>query len=127
MSMAARRRLLPHATVVIDSQPARCETRYAQLGAWTFHLASCLPDHGIELHSTYTGTRGADTQAQHLELAPGYTNSFAQPHDEQSLPVWRERRSCLLDHLALLQEHIASLGHDARIDALEQAFQAIER
>jgi hypothetical protein len=125
--MAARRRLLPPATVLIDGQPARCETRYAHLGAWTLHLASCLPDHGIELHSTYTGTRGADTQAQHLELAPGHTRSQSQTHDEHSLPVWSARRRCLLDHLAHLQEHLAALGHDARIDALDEAFEAIER
>jgi hypothetical protein len=125
--MAARRRLLPAATVFIDGRVASCETRYAQLGAWTLHIASCLPDQGIELHSTYTGTRGADTQAQHLELARGHSRSFTQTHDEHDLPVWSARRRCLLDHLAVLQDLITSLGHEARIDALQQAFDAIER
>ncbi len=125
--MPAPRRPLPGLTIRLDGHPARSETRYARLSAWSLHITSCLPDNGVELHSTYTGAAGAATQAQHLALAPQIACSSATTHDEDQLPVWSSRRRCLLDHLSLLQEHLAELGYHPEIDTLDSTLEATER
>ena len=80
-------------TIRLDDHPVRAETRYVALGVWTVHLASCLLDRGIELHSTYTGHPCTSSQAQHLPLAPGTpAASSAAEHDEHELPVYTARR-----------------------------------
>jgi hypothetical protein len=121
-----QRTLIP-VKVAIDSQDVRAETRLAGGGAYALVLSSVLPDHAIELHSTYLGHLGARTRISHLLLAPGVVESEAQERDEDSVPVTVARRRCLYDHLQQLQESLERLGHlNPQIPLDEDALRAIE-
>jgi hypothetical protein len=102
--------------VELDGTRVAAVLRHVSCSAWSIYLSSCLSDHGIELHSSYTGAPGADTRAQHLRLAPGapaWTDSCT--HDPDEMPVWRERHRCLVDHLLVFHERLEALGHTASI------------
>jgi hypothetical protein len=113
--------------ITLDGQPERFETLMVSAGAYALVLSSILPGRAIELHSSYLGHPGAPTQASHLLLAPGLSNSEAIEHDQTSIPVMVARRRCLYDHLQRLQDHLAELGHTALIPLADDALLAVER
>jgi hypothetical protein len=113
--------------ITLDGQPERFETLMVSAGAYALVLSSVLPGRAIELHSSYLGHPGAPTQASHLLLAPGLSDSEAIEHDQTSIPVMVARRRCLYDHLQRLQDHLAELGHTALIPLADDALLAVER
>jgi hypothetical protein len=119
-------RTLIRLEITLDGAPVRSETRVASAGAYVLVLSSVLPDHAIELHSSYVGHPGTPTQASHLMLAPGISNSGAVEHDETSIPVIIARRRCIYDHLQRLQDFLAELGHTFQIPLADDALLAVE-
>ncbi len=89
-------------------------------------LSSVLPDRAIELHSTYLGHPGAPTQASHLTLAPGISDSHSLEHHEALIPVMIARRRCIYDHLQRLQDFLAELGLTVQIPLADDALLAVE-
>lgn len=114
-------------TIVIDGQAAECETRLAAFSPYVVVLDTTLPEHGIELHSTYAGHERTRTLGSHLMLAPGLRDTRAAVHDHDAVPVVHDRQRCLYDHLACLQDLFHRLGVRARIPLGEDALAAIER
>jgi hypothetical protein len=112
--------------ITLDGAPVRSETRVASAGAYALVLSSVLPDHAIELHSSYIGHPGTPTQASHLMLAQGISNSEAVEHDETSIPVIIARRRCIYDHLQRLQDFLADIGHTVQIPLADDALLAVE-
>ena len=112
--------------ITLDGAPERFETRLASAGAYALVLSSVLPDRAIELHSSYLGHPGVPTQASHLMLAPGITDSETVEHDESLIPVMIARRRCVYDHLQRLQDLLAELGHTAQIPVADAALLAVE-
>lgn len=112
--------------ITLDGAPERFETRLASAGAYALVLSSVLPDHAIELHSSYLGHPGAPTRVSHLMLAPGITDSESVEHDESLIPVMVARRRCIYDHLQRLQDFLAELGHTVQIPLADDALLAVE-
>jgi hypothetical protein len=107
----------------------RSETVYRPAGAYVVVLSTSLANLGVELYSTYVGHRGTDTQVIDLYLAPaGDRRSASRSFPQDTLPVVRERRLCLYDHLQQLQGFLQDLGYaDVRIDGLEPALALVEQ
>lgn len=57
-------------TIAIDGQPIPSQTLATSVGAYILVIETVLPDHAIDLHSTYTGHTHVKTQATHLILTP---------------------------------------------------------
>ncbi len=112
--------------ITLDGQPERFQTLMFSAGAYTLILSSVLPGRAIELHSTYLGHPGTPTQASHLLLTPGHSESDAAQHGQTEIPVMVARRRCLYDHLQRLQDHLAELGHTAQIPLADDALLAVE-
>lgn len=123
--MARRRSIsLP---ISVDGRPVASETLLATAGAYVVVLATVLPDHGVEVHSTYLGHADADTQAGHLLLAPGVTPATETiAHSEHALPVVHARRRCLIDHANVVLAFLKDLDHQAGIDVEDAAITAVE-
>lgn len=113
--------------ITLDGQPESFKTLVASAGAYALVLSSVLSGRAIELHSSYLGHPGASTQASHLLLAPGVSESETIEHDQTSIPVMVARRRCLYDHLQRLQDHLSGLGHIALIPLADDALLAVER
>jgi hypothetical protein len=113
--------------ITLDGQPERFQTLMVSAGAYALLLSSVLPGRAIELHSSYLGHPGTPTQASHLLLAPGLSESDTIEHDHTSIPVMVARRRCLYDHLQCLQDHLAELGHTVLIPLADDALLAVER
>jgi hypothetical protein len=112
--------------ITVDGARERFETRLASAGPYALVLSSVLPDRAIELHSSYLGHPGAPTQASHLMLAPGISDSDALEHDESLIPVMVARRRCIYDHLQRLQDFLGELGHTVEIPLADDALLAVE-
>ncbi len=92
-------------------------------GPYVLTLSTVLPDHAMELHSTYTGHRDAEhTAVIHLFLAPGRAPHpvVCEQLPGEEIPVYVARRRCLYDHLTRLQDllaaHLDSQVHIALAD-----------
>lgn len=121
---------MTHTTVIpvailIDGEAVACETRAASFSPYVVVLDTTLPDHGIELHSTYLGHERTHTRATHLLLAPGVRDTLAAEHPHDAIPVLYERRRCLYDHLVRLQDLCHCLELHAQIPIGEDALAAI--
>jgi hypothetical protein len=113
--------------VELDGTCVAAVLRHLSCSAWAVYFSSSLPDHGIELHSSYAGAPGAKTRAQHLRLAPDATAwTDSRAHDPDEMPVWRERHRCLVDHLLVLHEQLQALGHIVRIETPDEALVAVD-
>lgn len=113
--------------VELDDTRVAAVLRHLSCSASTVYFSTCLPDHGIELHSSYTGAPGADTHAQHLRLAPAATAwTHSSTHEPNEMPVWRERHCCLVDHLLVLHEQLEALGHTASIQTPGEMLIAVD-
>jgi hypothetical protein len=123
------RRLLS-VDLVLDNRATASETRYAEVGAYVLVLSSCVPDLGLELHSTYVGHPGVETRVTHLTLGGGgprraANEAVARPDGE--LPVVFARRRCLFDHLQRLQDLLAGIGHQAGIEIDDASVSELEQ
>ena len=113
--------------ILIDGEPVRSQTRASSVGPYVLVLDTVLGEHGIDLHSVYTGHEGTSTLASHLLLAPGLRDTIAAEHEHESIPVTHARRRCLYDHLGHLQDLLRDTGVDASIPIDEEALTAVER
>jgi hypothetical protein len=123
--VVSERKLIP-IQIAVDGAPERSETRLASAGAYVLVLSSVLPDRAVELHSSYLGHPGTPTQASHLMLAPGISDSETFEHDESLIPVMFARRRCVFDHLQRLQDLLAELGHTVQVPLADDALLAGE-
>ena len=103
-------------------------TRYA--GAVVVVLFGCVPELGLELHSTYVGHPGVETRVTHLTLGGGgpqraATEAVARPDGE--LPVVFARRRCLFHHLQRLQDELAGIGHQTGIEVDDASVSELEQ
>ena len=121
-------RLILAATVRLDACEVRASTAYAgDTSPYVLTLSSALPDSGIELHSTYMGHVGAQTQAVHLVLAPGRRpETLVCAHSEHELPVWAARQRCLLDHYEVLQRLGSLAGHTIAVDVDDETLRGVD-
>ncbi len=113
--------------ILIDGESVRCQTRATSVGPYVLVLDTVLGDHGIDLHSTYTGHEGTSTLASHLLLAPGLRDTIAAEHEHDAIPVTHARRRCLYDHLQHLQDLLRDTGANANIPLDDTAVAAVER
>ncbi len=128
--MVSGRRRLPDLEVCVDERIVASTTFVASAGPYVVAFSTVLPDHGVELHSSYTGHRDAEhTVVTRLFLAPGGAPHPAVtehlPSDE--FPVSVVRRRCLYDHLSGLQDQLT--GHFAaavRVELADRDVRAVE-
>jgi hypothetical protein len=113
--------------ILLDGESVRSQTRATSVGPYVLVLDTVLGDHGIDLHSIYTGHEDTSTLASHLLLAPGLKDTIATEHEHESIPVTHARRRCLYDHLQHLQDLLQRTGADANIPLDEEAVAAVER
>ncbi|MGH2878684.1 MAG: hypothetical protein ACRDK4_03635 [Solirubrobacteraceae bacterium] len=113
--------------IEIDGQPARSRTHATSVGAYILVIATVIPEHAIDLHSTYTGHQRTKTLTTHLRLARNAYGTIASEHDRSDLPVTHARRHCLFDHLQHLQDLLDELGLTATIAVDDDAIDVIER
>ena len=113
--------------ILLDGGSVRCQTRASSVGPYVFVLDTVLGDHGIDLHSTYTGHERTSTLASHLLLAHGLTDTIAAEHEHDAIPVTHARRRCVYDHLGHLQDLLRDLDVDANIPLDDKALAAVER
>jgi hypothetical protein len=113
--------------IVLDGEPARSQTRATAVSPYVLVLDTVLGEHGVDLHSTYTGHDATSTRATHLLLAPDLQETLAAEHEHDAIPVTHARRRCLYDHLQQLQDLLEQTGAEAIIPIDEQAIAAIER
>jgi hypothetical protein len=123
------RRLLS-VDLVLDGRAVTSETRYAEAGTYVLVLSSCVPELGLELHSTYVGHPEVETRATHLILGArgpqnAATEAVVRPDGE--LPVVFARRRCLFDHLQRLQDELAGIGHRAGIEIDDGSVSELEQ
>jgi hypothetical protein len=112
--------------IQIDGKPIRSQTLATTVGAYVLALSTTLPDQAIDLHSTYTGHPHTGTLASHLLLARDSYQALATEHDHADLPLTHQRRRVLYDHLQRLQELLADLSIDARLQVDDRTVEAIE-
>jgi len=115
-------------SVSIDGRPIATSTRIVAAGGYVLTLSTVLQDHGIELHSTYTGHPFAsETLVSEIFLALNQEPQVAsRPADPRELPVLYERTSCLYDHLLQLHEQLSEIGLERlAIDELDAALEAL--
>ncbi len=113
--------------ILLDGESVRSQTRATSVGPYVLVLDTVLGDHGIDLHSIYTGHEDTSTLASHLMLAPGLKDMIAAEHEHDAIPVTHARRRCLYDHLQHLQDLLSRLDVDANIPLNDTALAAIER
>ncbi|HEX5308073.1 MAG TPA: hypothetical protein VFW38_03225 [Solirubrobacteraceae bacterium] len=113
--------------IQIKGKTVPSQTLAAEVGAYVLALSTVLPDQAIDLHSTYTGHPEANTLASHLLLARDAYQAIAATHDHDDLPLTHQRRRLLYDHLQRLQELLAQLDIDARLQVDDHAIETIEQ
>lgn len=79
--------------VLLDGDLLESQTRATSVGAYILILDTTIPEHGLQLHSIYTGHRKVPTHAVHLTLAPDRRESLHAEHDHDMLPVTHARRA----------------------------------
>jgi hypothetical protein len=112
--------------IAIDGERVRSETLATEVGAYVLVLDTTMADHGIDLHSVYTGHPQVRTQATHLILTPALCEATTVEHEHDAIPVMHARRRCLYDHLHQLQDLLQRDGTEVSIPLHEKAIEAIE-
>jgi hypothetical protein len=112
--------------ITIDGENVRSETLASSIGAYVLVIDTTLADHGIDLHSIYTGHPRVKTQTTHLILAPALHEAMTVEHEHDAIPVMHARRRCLYDHLHQLQDLLQRDGAEASIPIEDAAIHAIE-
>lgn len=124
------RRRLADIDIAVDEQPVRAASFIASGGPYVLTLSTVLPDHGLELHSTYTGHRDAEhTAVTCLFLSPaGAPHPVVTDHlPSAEIPVHVARRRCLYDHLTRLQDRLAAhLDTPIRVALADRGLRAVE-
>jgi hypothetical protein len=115
--------------LVLDGRSTVSETRYLEAGAYVLVLCSCVPELGVELHSTYVGHPGVETHVTHLALGSASDRAVNETmmRAEGDMPVLFARRRCLFDHLQRLQDELTGLGHRAGLEIDDGSVLELER
>jgi hypothetical protein len=119
---------LDDSRLTVDGRPVACTTQLAYGGAYQLTIWAVVPEHALELHSSYLGHPDGDTAISHLQLRPG-TAPLTITHQRPgaSLPVREARRLCLYDHLAALRDLVAEhTGGSATVDVADQALELVD-
>jgi len=118
---------LPSPTIRVAGIRVAAASYLTYAGAYQLTLITTVLDPVVELHSSYLGHPDSDAGVQHLELAAGREPcrvSGLRPG--QDLLV-EDRRACLYDHLAHLQELLgAHTGAPVTIDLADDALELVE-
>ena len=116
-------------SLTLDGAPVETETTIVDAGSWTVCLATTIADPRapIELHSAYTGTRGAATRAVHLRCGPrgGEAETVAVEHAADALPVWHAHDRLLLDHLQVVVDCATRLRLAVAVGELDDALASL--
>jgi len=118
---------LPDPEVRIDGARVGASSYLAYAGAYQLTLSTIVADLAIELHSGYLGHPDGDAAVSHLSLAPETepaTHIELRPATDLLVA---ERRGCLYDHFAQLQELLARTGGgEVTIEIADGALEVIE-
>ena len=109
-----------------DGVRARASSYLAYTGAYQLTLSTIAPELAVELHSSYLGHPAGDAAVSHLELAPDTdpcTHSELYPACDLLVA---DRRGCLYDHLARLQELLGRGGGQVTIEIADGALELVE-
>jgi len=118
--------------LTIDAEQVVSETTCTWAGAHVLTAHTVIPrsDLALELHSTFVGHPGLQTQIVHLRLGPpGHepTITSADVDDAQLEPTYAPR-ACAYEHAQRLIAILSDLGYRAGVNVLgESAFDALER
>ncbi len=128
-SVGERRRIID-LEVRLDGEWVTSETTAICAGPDVLTIVTVLPDYGVlfELTSTFIGHKGVDTHAAHLVLGPpGEEDEIhTEDHPHERLNPTYDPRGCAYEHIHVLMEHLARLGHDPAIDIPDDAFAELE-
>ena len=117
---------LPDPDIRVDGTRARASSYLAYTGAYQLTLSTIAPELALELHSSYLGHPAGDAAVSHLSLAPDtdpYTHSELRPGTDLLVA---DRRGCLYDHLARLQELLVRGGGQVTIEIADRALELVE-
>lgn len=110
----------------IDGRRASSVTRFTPVGPYGLVFATALVarEAPVSVTSTYVAQRRTATHATHLTLCPGQEPRIETRMDRLgALPVEEdERRSCLYEHLQQVLSALLSLGYQASIEVLDDAW-----
>jgi len=117
---------LPDPDIRIDGARVRASSYLAYAGAYQLTLSTTVAALALELHSSYLGHPAGDAAVSHLELAPDTdpcTHSELYPACDLLVA---DRRGCLYDHLARLQELLGRGGGQVTIEIADGALELVE-
>jgi len=117
---------LPDPDIRLDGARVRASSYLTYTGAYQLTLSTIAPELALELHSSYLGHPAGDAAVSHLELAPDtdpYTHSELRPGTDLLVA---DRRACLYDHLAQLQELLGRGGGEVTIKIADGALELVE-
>jgi hypothetical protein len=124
-------RLIIDLRVRLGGERVTSETTAICAGPYVLMISTVLPDHGVvfQLTSTFVGHQGVDTHVTHLTLGPpgADTAIHTEEHPHQRLNPTHDPRGCAYEHIQVLMEHLARLGHEPTIDVSDDAFGELER
>jgi hypothetical protein len=123
---AMDRARLPDPDIRIDGARVRASSHLAYAGAYQLTLSTTVAALALELHSSYLGHPAGDAAVSHLSLAPDTdpcTHSELRPGTDLLVA---ERRGCLYDHLARLQELLVRRGGQVTIEIADGALELVE-
>ena len=111
----------------IDGRRVRATTLLRYAGAYQLTLSTAVPALGVELHSSYLGHPHGEAAISHLALTPdGEPATACELLPSGELPVAEDRRRCLYDHLAELQQHVSQTGALVQVELADQALELID-
>src|SRR5689334_7405011 len=121
--------LLPDLSLWLDEQTVDFETLLSFVDGRAMMLNTFVPSELHELHSSYVDAGGHTVVASHLLVTPEVAPApSTETLDALDLARSDDRRHCLLGHLALLREALASDGAPAvRLEVGEGALRAADR
>ena len=102
-------------------------TYLAYAGAYQLTLSTTVAELALELHSSYLGHPACDVAISHLELARATEPAIATELRPAADLLVGDRRRCLYDHLAQLQELLAGrCGAEVKIEVADGALDLVE-
>ena len=101
---------LPDPEIRLDGVRVRASSYLAYTGAYQLTLSTIAPALAVELHSSYLGHPACDVAISHLELAPDRDPCTVTELRAGADLLVGDRRACLYDHLAQLQQLLAGRG-----------------
>ncbi len=117
---------LPDPDIRLDGARVRASSYLTYTGAYQLTLSTIAPQLALELHSSYLGHPAGDAAVSHLELAPDTDPSTHSELRSGADLLVADRRACLYDHLAQLQELLGRGGGEVTIKIADGALELVE-